>query len=998
MIDAKDITKVYNQNSRKANMVLEHADISFPDKGFVFIVGKSGIGKSTILNALGGLISYDGSILFDGKEVDLEKYRRKNIGYIFQDFLLFDELSVRDNIRIGLNIAGIYDEQEITKRVSVLLKAVGLNINSKRSARALSLGQRQRVAIARALASNPKVILADEPTGNLDSKNSINVMRILKSLSKNHLVICVTHNMNLVHLFADEAFCIIDRKFKKVDPKTEKVDESYVKNTINVSTLSRKDLEDEHILFKIYSDDSTEKNEITIIRRGGKIVVLGDNISLASKEDIDLIHQEEKKEKNDTNSEPVPVDVSSDGGFEELNFDNTDKKHSFKDTTFFKRCKEVLSLENFMTRKKEKFFHKAAMLIPVVVYTAIAISTGLISTVKESYSPIIHKYMDNVLVATNDGNQDIRVNRDDILDLIQDPDAHIVETQSLLNTYNTFGYLSNTDRNSYGDGYYITEGSNSLSNGYVSLRPENFDVFTKGKDSMGGYSYANVTFSDISRYQGLVGELKGVTLKDNEIIVDSKIFERMDADQIEFLEGDFRSNVIGSKLRMNLNDNGAFSRKIEYVIKDVVDTGLFTIYCTKNTADRMRVNSFVSMRQRNGFSSSFDSFDIVDFSTIDPSKYVFYHETNGKETEIPYSEIQQDFAENLGGYRDFLSMGKRFPFCGIASKDVLNFTQSSYKVGSLFDIYSLGDFITTDYILVKDKASPDKRVIVLQDYSDQSGNMISSRKNFEVNNVLGNLSLNSRFDDSSEVSLSVPSQLYSEENKKELESILVDNFGFPVTVKSIEGTRQDPVVLSQGLIDQMLCSSLWNLTLTGKKSVRFGDDVDVANFSFRNYFLSDDVEKTKAYLKEHSDIYPFVLRDYSVVRDKYIDSALNQMFLILVSIVTVLLLVMALILVLQNVGRINKEKYRFGVLRCLGMSRAKILLDDSVNVFFEFVFACLVPTLLLSLILAVTNLFFMGWFYLLYLLLVFLVYYLSSEIPLMLTLMKKPYQILKNLN
>ncbi|MFA6586550.1 MAG: ATP-binding cassette domain-containing protein, partial [Bacilli bacterium] len=208
MIEAKNVSKTYNPGSRKENCVLNNASLSLPDTGMVFIVGKSGIGKSTILNAIGGLISYEGEILYNGKKEDIEKYRRRNIGYIFQSFYLFEELSVRDNIRIGLNLAGVYDEKEITRRVGILLAAVGLNINASRSAGALSLGQRQRVAIARALASNPHIILADEPTGNLDSKNSLRIMDILKNLSKDHLVLCVTHNVNLVHLYADKAFSV----------------------------------------------------------------------------------------------------------------------------------------------------------------------------------------------------------------------------------------------------------------------------------------------------------------------------------------------------------------------------------------------------------------------------------------------------------------------------------------------------------------------------------------------------------------------------------------------------------------------------------------------------------------------------------------------------------------------------------------------------------------------------------------------------------------------
>lgn len=448
MIEAIDIVKTYNKGLRRENNVLDHASITFPDTGMVFIVGKSGIGKSTILNAIGGLIDYEGKIKYDNQSVNIEEYRRKNIGYIFQDFLLFDEMSVRDNIKVSLNISGIYDEKEITRRVNILLKAVGLNINAKRSAFALSLGQRQRVAIARALASNPKIILADEPTGNLDSANSLNVMKILRKLSKNHLVIIVSHNVNLVHLFADRAFAIIDKKFTEIDPKKQDLDEAYVTNVINIATLNKKEIQDGNILFKIYTDDSSSKDEITLIRRGGKILVVGDNISLASKEDVTLIQKmEDSTKKNDSLTSGIDSDIES----IDLDFKETKSHQKFRDSKFYEKLTHMFSFSNIVSKKKFKVLRFTAMVIPLLIFMVINIGRGILqNTMGLVYNANLKAYDKNLVVAVNSTKKEVKVDKETLMTIVDDPSSHIIETQQELSLYNK------------NNGSYLFNGKNSL--------------------------------------------------------------------------------------------------------------------------------------------------------------------------------------------------------------------------------------------------------------------------------------------------------------------------------------------------------------------------------------------------------------------------------------------------------------------------------------------------------------------------------------------------------
>lgn len=221
MISIEHLSKSFSDKNGKLD-VLKDISVEIPDEGITVIVGKSGSGKTTFLNALGGLETYDGTISYKDGRVERGKsspsfdgYRSLHIGYIFQNFLLFGEEKVEENVGKSLDIAGIVDASEKKKRVQSALKAVGLWLYRRRKASDLSLGQKQRVAIARAIAIDPDVLLADEPTGNLDSENARAVMEILKVLSKRIPVVCVTHNDALSYLYGDRFFFMKDGKLSQ---------------------------------------------------------------------------------------------------------------------------------------------------------------------------------------------------------------------------------------------------------------------------------------------------------------------------------------------------------------------------------------------------------------------------------------------------------------------------------------------------------------------------------------------------------------------------------------------------------------------------------------------------------------------------------------------------------------------------------------------------------------------------------------------------------------
>lgn len=215
MIEIKKLTKIYDKQDTPA---LKGVTFSLPDKGMVFVLGKSGSGKSTLLNLLGGLdsitsgeINLSGNNLSQMKEEELSVYRNSCVGFVFQDFCLIDNLSVYDNIELSLALKSEHNPELVKETID----KVDLGGFENRPVKKLSGGQKQRVAIARALVKSPQIILADEPTGNLDSKTSKQIMQLLKKISKDNLVVVVSHNNDDAIKYADRIIEISDGKITR---------------------------------------------------------------------------------------------------------------------------------------------------------------------------------------------------------------------------------------------------------------------------------------------------------------------------------------------------------------------------------------------------------------------------------------------------------------------------------------------------------------------------------------------------------------------------------------------------------------------------------------------------------------------------------------------------------------------------------------------------------------------------------------------------------------
>ena len=207
MLELKNISKTYKGKKGVVTKALDNVSLTLPDKGLVFILGRSGCGKSTLLNIMGGLdkadsgkISIMGRSFGDFSAADFDSYRNTFVGFVFQEFNVLNEFSVEDNISVALELQGKKPKRE---DIDKILKQFDLETMAKRKPNTLSGGQKQRVAIARALIKDPKIVLADEPTGSLDSETGREVLDALKMLSEDKLVVIVSHDREFAREYAD---------------------------------------------------------------------------------------------------------------------------------------------------------------------------------------------------------------------------------------------------------------------------------------------------------------------------------------------------------------------------------------------------------------------------------------------------------------------------------------------------------------------------------------------------------------------------------------------------------------------------------------------------------------------------------------------------------------------------------------------------------------------------------------------------------------------------
>ena len=267
MLELRNISKTYKPKEGTPVRALKSVTLSFDDRGMVFVLGKSGCGKSTLLNLIGGLdIADSGEIIIEGKstgsfkESDYDRYRNEYIGFVFQEYNLLEDMTVGENISLAMELQGNTSDKG---RLEEILEQVGLKGYAQRKTNELSGGQKQRVAIARAMVKNPKIIMADEPTGALDSTTGKAILDTLKELSESRLVIVVSHDREFAEYYGDRVIELADGKI--ISDITKETAQSR-KESEGLSVVDDKIL---HIRkgYKLTKEDMDKSSSISIKRK-----------------------------------------------------------------------------------------------------------------------------------------------------------------------------------------------------------------------------------------------------------------------------------------------------------------------------------------------------------------------------------------------------------------------------------------------------------------------------------------------------------------------------------------------------------------------------------------------------------------------------------------------------------------------------------------------------------------------------------------------------------
>ena len=374
MLQLRNIFKIY-QMGDATQTALQDVSVNFRDNEFVSILGQSGSGKTTLLNIIGGLDRYtSGDLIINGvstkdyTDADWDSYRNHSIGFIFQSYNLIPHQTVLSNVEMALTLSGVSKKERRERAVAVLEK-VGLTDHINKKPNQMSGGQMQRVAIARALINNPDILLADEPTGALDSETSIQIMELLKEIAKDKLVVMVTHNPELAEKYSTRVVNLLDGKITSdTDPCVEEEESKSetTKNKVSMSFLTALSLS--------FNNLKTKKARTILTSFAGSIGIIGIALILSLSQGMsDYIDNVQKKTME---SYPITIDSTA---FDALGMfgsgdndkDNKDRQHKNE-------------------REKKKF--KNAVYAD---YSSIEAKETMASTIKKNNLTEFKKYLDN---------------------------------------------------------------------------------------------------------------------------------------------------------------------------------------------------------------------------------------------------------------------------------------------------------------------------------------------------------------------------------------------------------------------------------------------------------------------------------------------------------------------------------------------------------------------------------------------------------------------------
>lgn len=415
MLKLKNITKIYTTGNERLK-ALDGINITFRKSEFVSILGPSGCGKTTLLNIIGGLDRYtSGDLIINGKSTkyfkdrDWDSYRNYSVGFVFQNYNLIGHQTVLSNVELALTISGV-SKKERRKRAIKALEEVGLKNHINKKPNQLSGGQMQRVAIARALVNNPDIILADEPTGALDTKTSIQVMEILKNISKDKLVIMVTHNPDLAQKYSSRIIKILDGKI--IDDSDE-VKETSKEEKVN-DTKRRTSMKFLTALHLSLNNLMTKKGRTILTSFAGSIGIIGIALILAISTGVqDYIN---KVEEDTLSSYPLTIEES---------------------TIDMSNMIDMMMGENKSSEKREDGkIYSSDIMDDLMANLSSKISTNNLKALKEYIESDTSKIKENSNAIKYSYNLDINLYKNDTdNDIVKVNPSTVLETIGMTNSY-----------------------------------------------------------------------------------------------------------------------------------------------------------------------------------------------------------------------------------------------------------------------------------------------------------------------------------------------------------------------------------------------------------------------------------------------------------------------------------------------------------------------------------------------------------------------------------
>ena len=542
MVKLEKVNKYFNRRKPNQIHIINNTSLELEKTGLVAILGHSGSGKTTILNAIGGLDKVNkGKIFVNGKKITkrssyvVDKIRNLNIGYIFQDYKLLDNLSVYENVAISLKMIGIKNKKEIEKRVKYVLEAVKMYRYRNRPARMLSGGEKQRVAIARAIVKNPSIVIADEPTGNLDSKNSLEIMNIIKALSKDKLVILVTHEIDLANFYASRIIKLQDGKIiEDYENKPKESLEYRLDNKLYLKDFQSKDtLNKNKINVDLYTNN--ENNEVNI-----ELAIKDGNIYIKSKsQKIEVIDENSAIELVNEHYKKLDKSIYDDYDY---NLEKIiDKRYKTKYTSIYGIMKSIINgfkrISNYTILRKILLigFFASSMFI---VYSVSNIAGTL--DIKDTDFMVVDKNYLQVDMGNVNVENFLRYEQLENIDYILPGDSNI------------------SFKIKFDDYYQLSRYSFELSGSLVSIDTINQNDIVKGR----------------------------LPENDYEIVVDKRVIEHM----VNSDSGMMRNMGIKSEEEL-LNKTISMNNMKDFVIVGIADTKALSIFTSREMFINLLNNS-----------------------------------------------------------------------------------------------------------------------------------------------------------------------------------------------------------------------------------------------------------------------------------------------------------------------------------------------------------------------------------------------------------------------